>query len=37
MSGSGSAPVQLACLTVTLAAITLTVSRRERVAYRRTA
>lgn len=33
----GSAPVQLACLVVALAAVTLTVSRREQIAYRRTA
>ena len=33
----GGAPVQLACLAVALAAVALTVSRREHIAYRRTA
>jgi hypothetical protein len=33
----GAAPIQLACLVVALAAVALTVSRREHIAYRRTA
>ena len=33
----GSAPVQLICLAVTMTALALTVSRRELIAYRRTA